>query len=110
MVRFAKTTGALLVLSIAGSFGSVCATGPAATQRSMAVQYRDLDLTEPSDVVILYQRIRLAAARLCGPRELGGPDIDSMLYHDCVKDAVAGAVSAVDRPGLSAYHMTQLRR
>jgi UrcA family protein len=112
MVAINKTWRACVVLGIGACFGSAGASPPPVSQidASVAVSYRDLDLAAAPDIVILYRRIQVAAAKLCGPRDIGGPDIDSTLYRDCVSAAVARAVTAVDRPGLSAYHRAQLRR
>jgi UrcA family protein len=90
---------------LAGSAGAALGA-----DRAIAVPYADLDLADAAGAAILYHRIEVAAARLCGPREVGGPDVDSLAYHRCVVAAIGRAVREVDRPALSAYHRTHVRR
>jgi UrcA family protein len=105
MLRATTILGCLLASAIAGSAGAVLAG-----DRSITVPYADLNLAEAGGVAVLYHRIEVAATRLCGPREVGGPDVDSLAYQQCVVAAVERAVSVVDRPTLTAYHMRHVRR
>jgi len=101
-----SSTLSLMVLIVLASPGALLASTPADAQaeRSVTVHFADLNLNEPADVAVLYQRIRSAAAQVCGPRELGGPHIASTDYHHCVTAAIERTVTQVDRPGLGAYH------
>lgn len=105
MVRAVTVLGCLIAAASAASVGVALAG-----DRTITVPYADLNLAEAGGVAVLYHRIQVAATKLCGPRELGGPDVDSLAYQHCVVDAVERAVSRVDRPTLTAYHMTHVRR
>jgi UrcA family protein len=106
MFRVAKTSmGGIAALLIAASPATLTAAATAApSPRSLTVHFADLDLNRPADVAMLYHRIKVAAARVCGPRELGGPHIASTDFYHCVTDTVDRAVSTLDRPVLTAYH------
>jgi UrcA family protein len=100
---------AALALLVLGAEGALFAAGAAADEvRSLSVRYTDLDLDRPADVARLYQRIRLAAEDVCGPRLLTGSRVPEAGYQHCFADAVAQAVARVDRPALSAYHQQRL--
>jgi UrcA family protein len=105
MVRAITILSCLIASVLAGSV-SLAVAG----DRSITVPYADLNLAEADGVAVLYHRIEAAATRLCGPREVGGPDVDSLAFQQCVVDAVARAISVVDRPTLTAYHMRHVRR
>jgi UrcA family protein len=100
---------AALALLVLGAEGALFAAGAAADEvRSLSVRYTDLNLDRPADVARLYQRIRLAAEDVCGPRLLTGSHVPAAGYQRCFADAVAQAVARVDRPALSAYHQQRL--
>jgi UrcA family protein len=100
---------AALALLVLGAEGALFAVGAAADEvRSLSVHYADLDLERPADVARLYQRIRLAAEDVCGPRLLTGSHVPQSGYQRCFADAVAQAVARVDRAALSAYHQQRL--
>jgi UrcA family protein len=69
------------------------------------VRYADLDLNQPHDVRVLYHRIRLAADRACGEREITGSHLSLPSWEVCVAGAVDQAVLRLDRPALTAYHL-----
>jgi len=72
---------------------------------SVVVKYADLDLNRPVDVKVLYHRIRLAADRACGEREITGSHLSLPSWEVCVANAVDQAVVRLDRPALTAYHL-----
>jgi len=95
-----------ILLAVALTCGSVIAVAapPAGqVQQSMQVQFQDLNLNRPEDVVILYRRLRLAAEQACGPRALTGSFYKAQGYEQCVTDAVSRAVRSIDRPSLSVF-------
>lgn len=107
MSRIAKTwTGSFAALLIAAGPSALPASAPPAAQseRSMTVGFADLNLSQPAAAATLYHRIKVAADRVCGPRELSGWHFASMEYYHCVKAAVDRAVTTLDRPELNAYH------
>jgi UrcA family protein len=87
--------------------GSLSATQAFAAHETDAVHsekvsYADLNLATPAGAATLYNRIEIAARRVCGP------DIGATRYFErkgCRKSAVAAAVTKVNSPMLTAvYH------
>jgi UrcA family protein len=72
--------------------------------KSATVRIADLNLSLPADAAALYQRIRRAARNVCGDGLAGGSPLASSLDWDCVRDAVASAVTRVNQPLLTAVH------
>jgi UrcA family protein len=67
------------------------------------VSYADLDLSKRAGAEAMYQRLRMAAERVCpgaGTRAL--PQI--MQQKACVQRAIAEAVAEVSAPGLTLVH------
>jgi UrcA family protein len=96
-----------------GAFGLAIATLPAqgadkTITRTAVVKYADLNLAKTAGARALYSRIEGAAARLCGPVNVGavGAWRD---YHTCIRDAVGDAVSRVNSPMLSDLHRDHTR-
>jgi len=79
-------------------------SGAADKTQQITVRYADLDLNQPQDVKVLYQRIKVAATLSCGERELVGSHLPLPSWQHCVTGAVDSAVARLDRPALSAYH------
>jgi UrcA family protein len=92
-----------------GAAVSVIALGCAAAfadsaPNSLKVRFGDLNLQQPRDVARLYNRIRLAADQMCGPRSVGGFYIASDDYQHCYNDTIAQTVARLDRPAVTAYY------
>lgn len=75
--------------------------------RTTTVQFGDLNLDRGRDVAALYQRLSLAAERVCGSRAFTGFYYTLPEYRSCVADAVRDAVLSAHRPQLSAYYLRQ---
>ena len=71
---------------------------------SSSVRFADLNLDRARDVARLYQRIALAADKVCGPSSLTGAYAKSATYRSCYSETVAQAVARVNHPGLTAYY------
>jgi UrcA family protein len=75
---------------------------------SRVVRYGDLDLSRDSGVATLYSRINSAARAVCEP-------LDVMMLRvlrerfDCRQDAIARAVSEVNSPALTSYHLAKTK-
>jgi UrcA family protein len=113
MVRIANVlaaSGLAMLLSVGP--GALLANTPAVAPDgpSITVHFGDLNLDDAKAVSRLYQRIEAAAVKLCSPVAVGGPEVDAQDYHSCVADAVDRAVTALDRPGLSAYYRSRVAR
>lgn len=68
----------------------------------MTVNYRDLDLTTTAGAALLYRRIGGAARSVCGERGYGL--FFERQWDSCYREAVAGAVAAVNSPLLTDLH------
>jgi UrcA family protein len=72
-------------------------------QPSEAVRFRDLDLTAPADVQVLYYRIRLAAKRVCA-------QVNDHWWHawkglherQCIDTSIDNAVRSANNEQLTA--------
>ena len=98
---------ALAVLVNAVAAYSLAGTPVTSEQHSLTVHYSDLSLARPADVTRLYQRIKVAADSVCGPREITGEHFELPAYRSCFDLAVSNAVEAVASPSLSAYYRAQ---
>jgi len=96
------TAAALLTLAGASAYAGSSAT--IEFNHSSSVSFSDLDLSRSRDVARLYQRIALAADKVCGPSSLTGAYSKSAAYRSCYADAIAHAVTHVNHAGLSAYY------
>jgi hypothetical protein len=52
---------------------------------------------------VLFHRLESAAKIVCSPLESRDP-ARMVMFKNCVSDAMARAVTQVDRPGLDAYY------
>jgi UrcA family protein len=64
---------------------------------SMRVRYGDLDLSAPSGIKALRQRILHAATRVCAT-EYGGDPLRMGLEHECILEATNKAMGLVKWP------------
>jgi UrcA family protein len=88
-------------------FTCLVANGASAEQpqvTQVTVGYSDLDLSKPAGAQTLYQRIKSAAAQVCGSRGHYTRLESRKLWRDCYDGAVANAVAQIDRPSLTALH------
>lgn len=96
---------ALTLCAAPGAATAAAADNDAAVvMRSATVRIADLNLSLPADAAALYQRIRRAARNVCGDGLAGGSQPASSLDWDCVREAVASAVTRVNQPLLTAMH------
>ena len=96
------TVAALSVMS----FTAAHAAAPVAPQ-ALTVRYDDLNLNRARDVARLYNRVTLAADRVCGPRSLTGSYSKSAIYQSCYTDTVAQAIAHIDRSSLTSYYLAR---
>jgi UrcA family protein len=98
---------ALLLLAGAWQCDALAAAPAAPSTQDVeqiTVRFGDLNIDQPAGAAVLYRRIRHAAERVCGEPRLPGERAVSLDWRRCVAKAVDGAVVAVDRPALTAYH------
>ncbi len=79
------------------------------TDQALAVQFDDLDLTTHKDAITMYDRIQVAATRVCST-ERGVSLREHLQYSGCVDRAVQASVAKLDRPVLSRYAAEQIGR
>ena len=91
--------------AIAGTLGAsaTLADPPYVAPKEVTVSYADLDLSKPAGVEVLYGRIKQAARNVCSYLDNRQPE-HKVLWRNCYNDAVANAITAVDRPTLTALH------
>jgi UrcA family protein len=70
---------------------------------AQSVSYRDLDLAQPADAAVLYERIGQAAAHVCDTFS-GAPSAVGASRDRCVSRAIARTVTRVNAPNLTARH------
>lgn len=105
------TTSTSLRGFIASAIVGVLATGVASVSTAAEgtealqtiVKYGDLNVSTSQGAAALYNRIRMAADGVCWPLDHG--DIASKAHvAACVHKAIAGAVTSVDQPALTAVY------
>ena len=85
---------------------SFCATSTADSRPvSVTVKFADLNISSPSGALVLYNRIRAAARSACSYYWF---ETDAGEAR-CVHDAIAGAVTKINRPELSGVFKAQYR-
>jgi UrcA family protein len=73
-----------------------------------AVQYADLNLSNPDDASQLYARLERAAAVVC--RTYEGFELSRKRMHEaCEQEALSAAVAQVDNPALTSLHAADAR-
>jgi UrcA family protein len=70
---------------------------------SQVVRFNDLNLDQLRDLARLFNRVSSAADGVCGPRSFAGHYNKTADYEICYSDAIARAVSHIDRPSVTAY-------
>jgi UrcA family protein len=92
------------VFIAAVAFGAQSAS---AAEPQANVRFADLDLARVEGAQALYGRIRAAAESVCAP--LDGRRLEEIVrFRSCVGDALARAVSEVNRPTLTDYYQSKL--
>ena len=85
--------------ALASSFSAVSAADPSSSV-NVTVKFADLQPSNASSALVLYERIRAAAQGACSYYWFK-TDADEAR---CVHDAIAGAVAKVNQPKLSAVY------
>jgi UrcA family protein len=97
-------------LVVAGAVALACTTAAdkafadeVSLMHTKVVSYSDLNLDSPTGATVFYRRIRSAARDVCSSFE--GRDVQRVtLYQHCFDNAVAGAVSQVNKSTVTAIH------
>jgi UrcA family protein len=106
----AVTTAAGLLLLWAGAgINDARARGPLDETREMIVTAKDLDLSRPDNIRILYKRIWAAATYVCKP--YNGDQAGSKVAWDSCRDAtITYTVARFNVPALEDYYLTTTNR
>ena len=93
---------------LCGVMASSFAAPPAAEAEDfealqVKVKFSDLDVTHPQGAAVLYRRIKAAAETVCSPYWATGFAAQANNYN-CVRTAIAEAVTTVDQPALSQIY------
>jgi UrcA family protein len=86
--------------ALASSFSTVSAADAISKPINVSVKFTDLNISSPPGALVLYNRIRAAAENACSYYWFKR-DADQT---SCVHDAIANAVTKVDRPALFAVY------
>jgi UrcA family protein len=99
--------GKVGVLAVALNAGVAFANMSEVRIESVTVSYAELDLSKPADAEVLYDRLRRAAATVCGVYERSS----SMFYDSnrtnkkaCYEDALSRAMAQIDAPLVEEQH------
>jgi UrcA family protein len=87
--------------ALASSFSAVSAAD--ANSANVTVKFADLDISNPSGALVLYERIRRAAQGICSYYWFGTDAYEAR----CVHDTIGNAVTKVNQPALSAVYNTK---
>ena len=71
---------------------------------SKKISYADLNLSQPKDVTVLYERIQAAADKVCKASSAPRDGHHRRNYNRCYQGAVELAVKEVDNVALTALH------
>ena len=106
---FRRLSAAVLSCAAALSFAAVPAAGAENFDApQVKVSFGDLDVTNPQGAATLYRRIKVAAETVCSPYWATGFAARAEQY-DCVRSAIADAVTTVDQPALSQVYSAKTR-
>ncbi len=105
-----RMRAAVLFSVIASSFaGLPAAQAGTIDEPRERVTFSDLDVAHPEGAAVLYGRIVAAARRVCSP--YWATTFEAQIKaDDCVRSAVAAAVTSVDQPALSEVYKTRTPR
>lgn len=68
------------------------------------VNFADLNLSSEAGAKVLYGRLRMGAMQVCSPFT-GETAREKSNWRECVDQAIERAVSKINRPVLTAYHV-----
>jgi UrcA family protein len=94
---------AAIITGLISSFSAVCNAADTGDVPQAVVKYADLDISTSQGATALYNRIRSASEAVCPPSD--HRDLARVSRRQtCVKQAIAGAVTKVNQPALSAVY------
>lgn len=98
-----------LIAALLGLVSAIATAGAATNDvPQRTVHFADLNLTSPSGVVALYQRIRTAARAVCEPLVFSDLQWQAQGQR-CTHEAIQRAVYEVNAPLLTGYYLAKNR-
>ena len=105
--RFRTLLAALSLTALSLPFAASAEERDNTSERTVVrVSYADLDLSSDEGMTVLYQRLRGAAKKVCGPlnyRQAGSLTL-MRLNRQCYQSALDKAVQKMNIAGLEAIH------
>ena len=96
--------------AVALGCSAISHTADTSRETQVAVQYSDLDLSNPRQASELYSRISAAASKACTSYPVDGRSlVVHTLLRTCVNNAVAAAVTKIGEPKLVAIYNSKHR-
>ena len=96
------TTLAALATFAAGAI-TIAHADATAEVRTQTVRFTELDTTQPYGAAVLFQRTKIAAESVCRDLEPSRSLSLREPYANCVHVALSDAVTAINRPAVTAY-------
>jgi UrcA family protein len=91
------------VLALSSTAASAAAAAEINPVGSLAVNFKDLDLSTQKGADALYRRIRRAAADVCW-LDTGADDAAKTVVYLCIRRAMTSAVIKINKPALFAVY------
>jgi UrcA family protein len=104
-----RALAATALVALASLSASAFATESSQTQARETVKYGDLNLAHPEGVAALYQRVAVAAGKVCSSYESSDLTLRGQ-WRACVRDARSRAIADINIPALSAYAASREER
>ncbi len=94
-----------IVGALASSWGAASFAASDGDVPQVVVKFEDLNLSNPQGAASLYGRIAVAGIEVCKPFDVDGHDLAARARRNaCVHQAIAEAVTKVNRPELFAIY------
>ncbi|HEX6639168.1 MAG TPA: UrcA family protein [Steroidobacteraceae bacterium] len=106
-MKLIKTLLPVAALALSGL--ATASTRTTGELNSVVVKYGDLNLNSQAGIARLHKRITNAAESVCNQLETRILGL-SGAYQECVADAIANGVAAVDNANLTQFHANKGKR
>jgi UrcA family protein len=98
------------ILSAIGAIVGFAAVGlPAQADEppQISVSYADLNIDSSAGLKTLYWRLQTAAQNVCRREDDGRRSPTNFRFQACYKSSLAAAVAEIDKPSLTAMHVSR---
>lgn len=99
-----RKTAAIMLMAAAIPAAAMANVAP--RDQSVKVSFADLDVHNVAGQKVLYQRLKLAASKICGPMEvhMAGSLSRARANQQCYAETLSDAVDKLDMPSIQALH------